>query len=71
MRCGGVNGEPRATSWWPTRRASWSFPAPVREQTLLAAQAKLAKEADESLEAWEQAHRARIDKILSENGFTG
>ncbi|MEV0093276.1 RraA family protein [Streptomyces sp. NPDC050738] len=38
--------------------------------TLLDAQAKLAKEAGESLDAWEAAHRARIDKILAENGFT-
>ena len=30
---------------------------------------KLAIEADESLDAWQEAHRARIDKILAENGF--
>jgi hypothetical protein len=37
---------------------------------LLDAQKKCAKEAGESLDAWEQAHRARIDNILAENGFT-
>ncbi|MEV0489053.1 RraA family protein [Streptomyces atratus] len=42
-----------------------------QEQVLRAAQAKLAKEADESLDAWEAAHRSRIDKILAENGFEG
>ena len=31
--------------------------------------AKLAKEAAESLDTWEQAHHARIDTILRENGF--
>ena len=38
---------------------------------LLDAQAKLAKEAGESLDAWEAAHRARIDTILTEKGFEG
>jgi len=38
-------------------------------EVLRDAQAKLAKEGDESLDAWEQAHRARIDTILRENGF--
>ena len=40
------------------------------EKVLRDARAKLAKEAAESLDAWESAHRARIDKIL-EGGFTG
>lgn len=40
-----------------------------QERVLRDAQAKLAKEAGESLDAWEQAHRARIDKILRDNGF--
>jgi 4-hydroxy-4-methyl-2-oxoglutarate aldolase len=35
------------------------------------AQAKLAKEAAETLDDWERAHRARIDKLLAEQGFTG
>lgn len=42
-----------------------------REQVLLDAQAKLAKEAGESLDAWEKAHHTRIDKILAERGFEG
>lgn len=42
-----------------------------QDEVLLAAQAKLAKEADESLDAWEAAHHARIDKILSDKGFEG
>ncbi|MFC9126053.1 RraA family protein [Streptomyces sp. NPDC057099] len=46
-------------------------PAARREEILAAAQAKLAKEAEESLDAWEANHRARIDKALSDQGFTG
>lgn len=46
-------------------------PSARQEQVLLDAQAKLAKEAAESLDAWEEAHRARINKILSDNGFEG
>ncbi|MFE7778547.1 RraA family protein [Streptomyces sp. NPDC057445] len=42
-----------------------------REEVLRGAQAKLAKEAGESLDDWEESHRARIDKILSEKGFEG
>jgi 4-hydroxy-4-methyl-2-oxoglutarate aldolase len=46
-------------------------PSARRQQTLVAAQGAMAKEADESLDMWEQAHRARINTILSENGFEG
>jgi regulator of RNase E activity RraA len=46
-------------------------PAARREEILAAARAKLAKEAEESLDAWEANHRARIDKALSDQGFTG
>ncbi|MFI0728348.1 RraA family protein [Streptomyces sp. NPDC021225] len=41
------------------------------DEVLRAARAKLAKEAGESLDAWEAAHRARIDKILNDKGFKG
>ncbi len=44
-------------------------PASRSEQVLLDAQAKLASEAGESLDDWEAAHRARIEKILRENGY--
>ncbi|MET9832863.1 RraA family protein [Streptomyces sp. NPDC006385] len=46
-------------------------PAARREEILAAARARLAKEAAESLDAWEAAHRARIDEILAEGGFEG
>ncbi|MEU9627896.1 RraA family protein [Streptomyces luteogriseus] len=44
-------------------------PAARQEEVLRAAEAKLAKEADQTLDAWEEAHRTRIDKILAESGF--
>jgi 4-hydroxy-4-methyl-2-oxoglutarate aldolase len=44
-------------------------PSARQEQVLLDARKKLAKEAGESLDSWEEAHHARIDKILGENGF--
>ncbi|MEE1809407.1 RraA family protein [Streptomyces sp. BE133] len=46
-------------------------PRARREQVLLDARKKLAEEAGESLDVWEEAHRARIDKILAEGGFEG
>ncbi|MFJ8826370.1 RraA family protein [Streptomyces sp. NPDC102467] len=46
-------------------------PVDRRDRTLTAARAMLAKEAAESLDDWEAAHRAKIDKALSEGGFTG
>ncbi|MFE2414684.1 RraA family protein [Kitasatospora sp. NPDC059408] len=45
-------------------------PASRREETLAAARAKLAKEAAETLDEWEAAHRAKIEKALGEVGFT-
>ncbi|MFI6645472.1 RraA family protein [Streptomyces sp. NPDC050504] len=40
-------------------------------EVLGAARAKLAKEAGETLDAWEENHRARIEKSLTGLGFTG
>ena len=44
-------------------------PAARAEQVLADAQARLAKEAAESLDAWEAAHRARVEQILAERNF--
>jgi 4-hydroxy-4-methyl-2-oxoglutarate aldolase len=41
-------------------------PHAVAEEVFAQAKAKLAREADESLDAWERAHRARIEAALSE-----
>ncbi|WP_369183698.1 RraA family protein [Streptomyces sp. Y1] len=46
-------------------------PAARRAETLAAARAKLAKEAAETLDDWEAAHRAKIDQALAGLGFTG
>ena len=46
-------------------------PGDRRDEVLAAARARLAKEAGESLDAWEAAHRARIDKILADQAFEG
>ncbi|MFF4486851.1 RraA family protein [Streptomyces sp. NPDC001544] len=46
-------------------------PAGHRRKVLQDARAKLAKEAGETLDAWEAAHRTRIDTILAGNGFEG
>jgi 4-hydroxy-4-methyl-2-oxoglutarate aldolase len=45
-------------------------PSARQEQVLRDAQEKQATEDRESLDAWEQAHRGRIDQILRDNGFT-
>ncbi|MGW5281263.1 RraA family protein [Streptomyces collinus] len=46
-------------------------PAARRVRVLAEARAKLAKEADETLDAWEAAHRARIDALLADHGSEG
>ncbi|MET7297412.1 RraA family protein [Embleya sp. NPDC005575] len=46
-------------------------PGARRERVLRDARVKSTEEADESLDAWEVAHRARIDAILAERGFAG
>lgn len=40
------------------------------EQVQRDASGRLAREADQSMDAWEADHRARIDTILAEHGFT-
>lgn len=46
-------------------------PAGRADEVLAAARAKLAKEEAESLDDWEAAHRARIEKALAGHGFPG
>ncbi|MFF5013889.1 RraA family protein [Streptomyces sp. NPDC001165] len=46
-------------------------PGARRARTLAEARAKLAEEAAETLDAWEAAHRTRIDMFLAGNGFEG
>ncbi|MER5185214.1 RraA family protein [Streptomyces sp. NPDC002896] len=68
VRCGGVQVGP-GDIVVADEEGVVVVPGTRQEELLLAAQAKLAKEADESLDAWEAAHRTRINKILSERGF--
>jgi 4-hydroxy-4-methyl-2-oxoglutarate aldolase len=44
-------------------------PSARQEQVLRDAQEKQAREDRQSLDAWEQAHRASVDQILRDNGF--
>jgi 4-hydroxy-4-methyl-2-oxoglutarate aldolase len=44
-------------------------PGDRKEEVLQAATARAAKDAAETLESWEAAHRARIDAILHKKGF--
>jgi hypothetical protein len=46
-------------------------PSARAKEVLTAARAKLAQEAAETLDAWEEAHRTLIDKILGDKGFEG
>ncbi|HUB38838.1 MAG TPA: RraA family protein [Streptosporangiaceae bacterium] len=46
-------------------------PRARQEEVLRQAQAKLAKEAVETLDDWERAHSARVESILAEHGFVG
>ncbi|UXY19881.1 RraA family protein [Streptomyces cynarae] len=46
-------------------------PAARTDEVLAAARAKLAEEAAETLDAWEEAHRTRVDAILRAQGFEG
>ena len=70
VRCGGVRvdagdvvvGDEEGVVVVPAARAA---------EVLQGARAKLAEEAAETLDDWERAHRARIDRILAENGWTG
>ncbi|MGW2643070.1 RraA family protein [Streptomyces sp. NPDC001348] len=48
-----------------------TVPAGRRRKVLADARAKLTKEAAETLDAWEAAHRSRIGMILAGNGFEG
>ena len=68
VRCGGVEVNP-GDIVVADEEGVVVTPSARQEQVLLDAQRKLAAEADESLDEWEAAHRARIDTILAEYGF--
>jgi 4-hydroxy-4-methyl-2-oxoglutarate aldolase len=70
VRCGGVRVE-AGDVVVADEEGVVAVPAARRSDVLTAARAKLAHEAAETLDAWEAAHRARIDEILAEAGFQG
>jgi 4-hydroxy-4-methyl-2-oxoglutarate aldolase len=70
VRCGGVNVN-AGDIVVADEEGIVVTPRARHDQVLRDAQTKLAKEAGESLDSWEEAHRARINKILRENGFEG
>ncbi|GAA2234741.1 RraA family protein [Streptomyces indiaensis] len=70
VRCGGVAVDAGDTVV-ADEEGVVVVPAARRAEVLAAARAKLAKEADETLDAWESAHRTRIDRIVADQGFDG
>jgi len=68
VRCGGVEVGP-GDIVVGDEEGVVVVPGARQEEVLRAARAKLAQEAEESLETWEAAHRTRIAKILAEQGF--
>ncbi|MGV9251395.1 RraA family protein [Streptomyces sp. NPDC003697] len=68
VRCGGVRVE-AGDVVVADEEGVVVVPGARQEEVLRQARAKLAKEADESLDAWQEAHRTRIDRILAESGF--
>ncbi|MFE7353843.1 RraA family protein [Streptomyces sp. NPDC057543] len=70
VRCGGVTVAP-GDIVVADEEGVVVTPRDRREDVLRDARKKLTKEAGETLDAWEKAHRERIDAILAEGGFEG
>ncbi|HEY4117493.1 MAG TPA: RraA family protein [Byssovorax sp.] len=66
--CGGVQVSPRDIVV-ADEEGVVVVPAGEAESVLARAEARAAKDAAEPLDAWESAHRARIDEILKRKGF--
>ena len=69
VRCGGVEVAP-GDMVVADEEGIVVVPAARLEAILKSAQARAAKDAAETLESWEAAHRARIEAILRSKGFT-
>ncbi|MFC8358761.1 RraA family protein [Streptomyces griseorubiginosus] len=70
VRCGGVRVE-AGDVVVADEEGVVAVPGTRLTETLTAARAKLAKEAEETLEQWERAHRQRVDEALAAGGFEG
>ncbi|PNG21630.1 RraA family protein [Streptomyces cahuitamycinicus] len=68
VRCGGVTVDAGDTVV-ADEEGVVVVPGARREEILAAARTKRAEEAAESLDTWESEHRARIGKILADQGF--
>jgi 4-hydroxy-4-methyl-2-oxoglutarate aldolase len=70
VRCGGVQVAP-GDIVVADEEGIVVVPVARREAILKGAQTRAARDAAETLEAWEATHRARIDEILRTKGFAG
>ena len=70
VRCGGVTVEP-GDIVVADEEGIVVVPAAQAARVLKAAEARAAKDAGETLEAWEAAHRSRIEAILEQKGVAG
>lgn len=70
VRCGGVEVRP-GDIVVADEEGIVVVPAGRAGEVLAAAQARAAKEAAETLEEWEKAHRARVEEILRQKGVSG
>lgn len=70
IRCGGVGVLP-GDIVVADEEGIVVVPAARAREVLEAAQDRAARDAAQTLEEWEQAHRARIDEILRKKGFSG
>ncbi len=68
VRCGGVDVAPGDVVV-ADEEGIVVVPVARLDATLTAAQARAARDAVETLESWEAAHRARIEQILRDKGF--
>jgi 4-hydroxy-4-methyl-2-oxoglutarate aldolase len=67
-RCGGVGVRPGDVVV-ADEEGIVVVPGDRQDEVFAEARARLAREARESLDQWERAHRARVDTILAEAGF--
>ncbi|MFJ2888898.1 RraA family protein [Streptomyces sp. NPDC087305] len=70
VRCGGVAVDPGDVVV-ADEDGVVVVPGARRAEVLAGERERLAKEAGESLDAWEAAHRARVDELLRAGGFQG
>jgi 4-hydroxy-4-methyl-2-oxoglutarate aldolase len=70
VRCGGVEVAP-GDIVVADEEGIVVVPATRAEAVLRTAEARAAKDAAESLDAWEAAHRARVEETLRRKGLTG